>query len=249
MARFKIKLANQVIGIDTKHIRSYGLCRRFFTDDEEDFQITITQEDLVRARGKHKALYGENTDPWDGFLEFSILFEKVSERIIDYGAFAFHGAVIGLNGEAYLFTAPSGTGKTTHILKWINNCPKAIVINGDKPFIKISESKQPYVCGTPWSGKENLYTNIMMPLKAIIIMERSEKNYMEKVSYIDSFPVLLQQVYRPYNEDRMRKTLKMMRQLEPTVEFWRFHFNNYKEDCFSTAYNSLISGEHPADFD
>ena len=139
-----------------------------------------------------------------------------------------------------MFTAPSGVGKTTHILKWLDHCPDAFVVNGDKPFILVPPDKgQPLVFGSPWSGKENMYTNTTVPLKSIILMERSEDNHIEQISFAEAFPSLFQQVYRPDEPEKMQMTLHLLQALTPSVSFWRFQCNNFKEECFQVAYSAL----------
>lgn len=96
------------------------------------------------------------------------------------------------------------------------------------------------VCGSPWAGKENMYTNAMVPLKSIILIERSEYNYIEQISFTEAFPFLLQQVFRPDEEEKARKTIRLMQHLHPAVSFWRFKCNNFKDDCFDVAYNALV---------
>ena len=142
--------------------------------------------------------------------------------------------------ETYIFSAASGTGKTTHICKWLRHLPKAFVVNGDKPFLKFKNDGTVLACGSPWAGKENLYTNTMVPLKAIVLMERAEENHIEQISFAEAFPFLLQQIYRPINEEKMRKTLQMLQRLSLAVTFWRFQCNNYKDDCFDVIYNALV---------
>ena len=80
----------------------------------------------------------------------------------------------------------------------------------------------------------------MVPVKAIIIMERSENNHIERISFSESFLYLLQQVYNPEDEEKMRKTLRLMQQMSSSVSFWHFQFNNFKEDCFDVAYRALV---------
>ncbi len=99
-------------------------------------------------------------------------------------------------------------------------------------------------CGSPWGGKENYYINTMVPLKSIILMERAEDNCIEQISFAEAFPALLSQVFHPDDEDKTRKTLRLMQRLHPSVSFWRFRFNNYKDDCFDVAYNALV-GKRP----
>lgn len=241
MAHCRIAVANQIVDIETIYARSCALCQRFYTECPADIYVSITREDIEQSKEEHRSIYGQDTDPWDGYIEFSIVLRKISEALIDYDTFTFHGAAIGLNEQAYLFTAPSGTGKTTHIMKWLGKCSDAIVINGDKPFIKIiNEKTQPLVFGSPWAGKENLYTNTSLPLKSIILMERADNNHIEKISFNQAFTFMLKQIYRPSDENKMRKTLRLLKQMENRVSFWHFKCNNFKEDCFDVAYNALV---------
>ena len=117
-------------------------------------------------------------------------------------------------------------------------------MNGDKPFIIVRQAGElPLACGSPWAGKENLQTNAMVPLKSIVLLERAEENRMERVSFGQAFPFLLQQVYHPENEEKMRKTLRLMQRMSSAVSFWRFQCNNFKDDCFDVAYNALVKGQ------
>ena len=129
-------------------------------------------------------------------------------------------------------------------MQWLDHLPGAFVVNGDKPFIKFQEDGvKPLVCGSPWGGKENLYTNTMVPLKSIILMEHAEGNHIKQIPFTEAFPILLQQTYRPDDTEKMRKTLRLMQRLNPTVSFWRFQCNNFKGDCFEVAYSALVGGE------
>ena len=154
-----------------------------------------------------------------------------------------HGAVIALDDQtSFMFTAKSGTGKTTHIRKWLENAPGAFVVNGDKPLIKIADTEA-IAYGTPWCGKEHLNTNIGVPLRAIVLMERSEDNAIEEITFSQAFPTLLQQTYRPADADKMRKTLSLLSALNGKMKFYRFRFNNLKPDAFRVSYEAL-TGKH-----
>ena len=95
-----------------------------------------------------------------------------------------HGAVVAWKNQGYLFTAPSGTGKSTHLALWKKYLgDQAEVINGDKPILKVTEDEV-WVYGTPWAGKEQWQVNKKVALKGICFLERGEKNSIQK---IDSF--------------------------------------------------------------
>ena len=111
-------------------------------------------------------------------------------------------------------------------------------MNGDKPLIRLTET-QAIACGTPWCGKENQGENAMVPLKAIVLMERGEGNKMEEVTFGRAFPFLLQQTYRPSDPVKMKKSLTLLSKLNGRVRFYRFVFNNMKDDAFSVSYQAL----------
>lgn len=72
----------------------------------------------------------------------------MAKNIVKYDGFVIHGACILYKDNAYLFIAPSGTGKTTHIRLWIKHLRDLVIINGDKPIIRLINTL-PYIYGTP----------------------------------------------------------------------------------------------------
>ena len=243
MSQFKVKIAGHVAEIESIHIRSQAICLDFLTEEPSEFKIQVKQQDIEKEREAYIKKYGDCTF-WDSTLETFALHALLSTKLIDYGAFMMHGAAVAYENNAYIFSAKSGTGKTTHVLQWMRNLPKARIINGDKPIIATrTDNPKPMVCGSPWGGKENYYTNTMVPLKSIILMERAEDNHIEQISFTEAFIPFLQQVYHPENEEKMRETLRMMQHISPAVSFWRFRCNNFKDDCFDVAYNALVRGQ------
>ena len=136
------------------------------------------------------------------------------------------------------FAAKSGTGKTTRLLLWQQTLGSRVrPVNGDKPILRVC-GEQVYACGTPWSGKENLNTNIMLPLKAICILERDSTNHIERIGMSDALPVLLQQIYRPARADAMRRTLQIVRDLGEKVSLYRLGCN-MDEEAAAVAYAGM----------
>lgn len=235
-----IGVAGLIIEIQAHFFRTQKACLPFAVDGQPDFSAQCTMEDFDEAAAAYENEYHCEA-PSDVSLEMAAMLDVVSNKTIDYDVILIHGAVIDVFGEAFLFTGKSGIGKTTHIKKWVEYCPDCKVVNGDKPFIKINKNgTPPLACGSPWAGKENMYTKTMVPLKSIIIMERSEENNLQPISFSEAFPTLLQQVYRPRDEKKMRKTLHLMQRLSADVSFWRFRCNNFKNDCFDVAYSALV---------
>lgn len=239
MSTFNIEIANYVIEIETIHVRSFAVCRDFICNGKEpDFRVRVLQKDIDNDTREYMLLHNTNNKPWEGIIEVYTLLRKVAENLVDFDVLLMHGAAISVNNESFIFTGKSGIGKSTHVSKWLNSIEDVTVINGDKPFILIGDT--PMVCGSPWAGKENMYSNTMSPLKAIIFLERSDNNCIYEISLSEAFPLLLQQVYRPRDIDKLRKTFELLKTLGDKVSFFYFKINNYKNDCFEVAYNELF---------
>jgi hypothetical protein len=122
----------------------------------------------------------------------------------------FHGSAIAVDGEAFIFTAKSGTGKSTHARLWRQKFgERAIMVNDDKPMLRIGSDKVT-VCGTPWNGKHHLDTDIEIPLKAICIIYQSKENHIERIPFYEALPILMEQSYMPKGDADMGKLLEFM---------------------------------------
>ncbi len=245
MNSYRLKIADHILEVVMPFRTSRRNLVEFLSNDQPEIQIVFGDEIIIDK----ESVYGEKDDllGWQGNVDISALLQRIADEYIDFDTLLMHGAAIAYENQAYIFTAPSGTGKTTHIAKWLDNCSDAFVINGDKPFIKFSDNGRPLVYGSPWAGKENEFANTMVSLKAIIFLERNEDNSIYKISFAEAFPVLLKQIYRPANEEKMRKTLKLIQKLNTGVSFWHFNCNNFKDDCFAVAYNALVCVDKKGD--
>ena len=129
----------------------------------------------------------------DAFIESIMVYRKIAEVMPAYDTFLFHGSAIAVDGLAYLFTAKSGTGKSTHTYLWREMLgTRAIMVNDDKPLIRITGDKAT-IYGTPWQGKENIGNNISVPLKAVCLLERAERNHIRAITKGEAYAMLLQQ--------------------------------------------------------
>ena len=106
-----------------------------------------------------------------------------------------HGSSIFYKKSAIIFSAASGTGKSTHTKLWLKNT-LAVHINDDKNLI-LRDGNELFLCGNPWSGKHFLDNNITAPLRAVVYIERNETNKIEKIDELESLKRLLGQVVRP----------------------------------------------------
>lgn len=101
-----------------------------------------------------------------------------------------HASVIRNDGYGYLFTAPSGTGKSTHTHLWYKNIPGSDLMNDDNPVVRIVDGKV-RIYGSPWSGKTPCYRNIWAPVGAITRIEQRPENSIRRMKPVEAFATLL----------------------------------------------------------
>lgn len=205
----------------------------YFTDylsnESPLFSVSANRENLEFERNQNKRLYGADNPSIsafpDHYLESLALLRLITRQLLDYQVMLFHGAVVANNGKAYLFTAPSGTGKTTHMRLWLKQLPDAYVLNGDKPFLKVETDGAIKACGGPWRGKEELGCNEILPLEAICILERSSENHISPISPKDAIDTLVRQSSIPDGGEAMVKVFRLLDMISWNVRLFRLGCN------------------------
>lgn len=239
---FRIALAGQVIGVSALYEQTRTFCKNYLTDAPASFEVAVTPADIAFEREKsdrEAAVEGHAPGNFsDEYLETLALYRKIVERLLEWDTLLFHGSCISVDSKAYLFTAKSGTGKTTHTRLWMQQFgDRAVMVNGDKPLLHVSNTGVT-VYGTPWDGKEHLSTNTSCPLKALCILTRSETNHIERISKKEALPMLCQQVYRPETPATLAKMLALVDRLGSSVPLYRLGCNMEPEAAL-VAYHGI----------
>ena len=237
------KIAERNIAVSSLHNEVHCLCADYRSlDASPDFSVQTTQEDIDFEREKsarEDEIEGIPVRQFtDGYLETLAVYRKIAERMPDYDTILFHGSCVAVDRVGYLFTAKSGTGKSTHTRLWRELLrERAVMVNDDKPLIRMTDAGA-VICGTPWDGKHRLSTSIAVPLKALCILERAEKNTIRKISAAEAYPMLLQQAYRPLDSMALDKTLTLIDRLAASVSLWRLGCNTEIEAA-RAAYETM----------
>ena len=234
MTNFKIKLADTVIFAECIYESTKNFCQAFLTECEKaDISLRITEEDIDFEQKKSiKEQELEGIEPIvfsNAYLETLALYRKIADSIIEFDTLLFHGSALALDGIGYIFTAKSGTGKSTHTRLWREAFgDRVVMINDDKPLIKITDSGCK-VYGTPWCGKHNLGSNLSAPLSAIVSLERSDVNKIEQADKRILFPKILSQTYRTKNPQRLAKTLALVDKMLNSISVYSLGCNMNSE--------------------
>lgn len=240
------KIAERIIEITSVHEDIHTLCKDYLFPANPDFSVVTTQEDIKFEREKSAKEDEAKEMPVrqfsDGYLETLAVYRKISEKMPDYDTILFHGSCVAVDGVGYLFTASSGTGKSTHAKLWRELLgDRAVMVNDDKPLIRLTDDGA-IVYGTPWDGKHRLSSNISVPLKALCVLMRFEKNIINPITPSQAYATLMQQTYRPADSMAMIKTLRLIDKLSSSVSFWMLGCN-MEIEAAKVAYEAMRGQE------
>lgn len=242
MTDFTIALAGRAIAVSALFESTRQFCKAYLAEGDADFSVAVTQSDLDFEREKSERedlLEGLPVRQFpDWYLETLAVYRKIADRMLDFDTLLFHGSAISVDGEGFLFTAKSGTGKSTHTRLWRQTFgDRAVMINDDKPLLRVLED-QVLVCGTPWDGKHRISTNACVPLKGICVLSRAAENHIEPVSVAQALPMLLQQSYRPSDPAAMAKLLSLLERISKRTGLYSLGCN-MEQEAAEVAYNGM----------
>lgn len=145
--------------------------------------------------------------------------EAFYAKLLQFSGLLMHASCVEKDGQAYLFSAKSGTGKSTHTNLWLQAFAGSRVINDDKPAVRRIDGKF-CACGTPFSGKFDISENVQTPIRALVFLERGAENKIEPIPAAQAIPLFLSQTLRPPKKEAMVQMLDLLGNLlESTPAF------------------------------
>ncbi len=213
----KYKIAGVIFNAEFKSPQLIKLCQnyQYSGDESAEFSITIDQEEL---QSEHEKTPSFSFSATESYLAYC----KLNEYFIARGkGLLFHSTAIAVDGKAYLFTADSGVGKSTHASFWRQLLgDRAVMINDDKPLLTV-ENGIIYANGTPWQGKHRLGNNVKVPVKAICLIERGEKDQISSCSASEMVVTILRQTILPKTEEQMNNLFAIMELILKGVSLYK----------------------------
>lgn len=163
---------------------------------------------------------------------------KFYEGLLDFNGFLLHSSAVVLDGKAYLFSATSGTGKSTHTELWLKVFgDRARILNDDKPAVRVIGGRV-YASGTPWSGKVDLSVNETVPIAGICFLERAKENSICEISAKEALPRLLEQTIKPKDAKMFDKLCAILDEVFKNVKVFKLGCN-ISEEAVQVAYNAM----------
>lgn len=187
--------------------------------DTFDFQLESSWQ---RLKNKHPNL----DDDMGEYISTGFNFYK---ELLRYDGIMLHSSAVVVDGKAYLFTADSGVGKSTHTQLWLKHLgERAYILNDDKPAIRLINSIW-YAYGTPWSGKNDISQNIGVPIGGIAILNRAAANKIIPFSGPEAISLLMKQLNRPKAKTDCEAFLFLLDKLLTIVPVWKLECNKELE--------------------
>lgn len=153
-----------------------------------------------------------------------------ARALMEHDGFQLHASSVILDGKAYLFSAYSGTGKSTHTEKWVRLFG-ARYLNDDKPALRLIDGIWT-AYGTPWSGKHDISSPEGAPVGAVVFLERGDKNQILPIQPAKAVPFLLAQISRVHPRAHTERMLELADSFLRSVPVWMLTCRNDDEAAY-----------------
>lgn len=236
----------KIAGVTYEIEYQYSYIEKMFRDYVIEYDETNNREDIIKICCTDNDIHG-NAELFPqgasvSYMEYLCIMDKIASMLPSQGMILMHGAAIEYEGKGYIFTAPSGTGKSTHISLWKKYLgDKVIVINGDKPELTFDDCKV-YIHGAPWCGKEGWQTNKSTTLAGICLLRRGEQNKINKINpgqYIEFF---IEQFYFGKGDNVILNVIDIFHKIAKRVPFYLLECN-ISEEAAKCSFEALTGKE------
>ena len=226
------RIADFLWDIEARYDTVPRACASYRVEDgKADFVIRVTEEMLMEEHQKMP----ENSL---SYTENICVCRAVCNTASAHGAILLHAATVMAGCKAYAFSAPSGTGKSTHIRLWKSVYGDAVtILNGDKPLLREKDGEL-IAYGTPWCGKEGWNTNAKAPLAGLCFLERGEENKIRRLSPSEAVDRVFRQMLKPKDARGVAETLRLADLMIRKIPVFLLSCN-ISEEAARLSYGSL----------
>lgn len=210
-----VKFAGIPLALKLKYTAYLPDFELFMTDEKPLMTVKIDKDELdflvQQYQYEHNATY----------IEYTELCRRTSDALLPFDRAVYHGLSFYWQNRAWLITAPSGTGKTTHYLQWKRQFKDELTImNGDKPIISL-ENEKIIVNPSPWHGKEGMHRSTTAELAGIVLLAQSDSNTMRLLSKREAAaPLYAQVLYSAQNPGQVADACKIVSAMIESVPVW-----------------------------
>lgn len=152
-----------------------------------------------------------------------------------------HASAFTVNDYTILLSAPSGVGKSTQTNYFKEVYDNIILINEDKPLLKIINGEC-YVIGSPWSGKDVINSNIIKKVDGIFFLNQADKLEIINLDSSQKVRLIFKNIQRPIYQELIGPLSKQIDDLIKKVNIYQFDcVNNISSSKFLYNYMEEIN--------
>lgn len=214
-------------------------CQEYRFDDAES---GIGADIIIRTDLFRPEAWVNFSREWRHYCETGVDFQV---SIMNFDGIVLHASAVEYEEKIYLFSAPSGTGKSTHTRLWQTTFgPDVHVINDDKPALRFVDGKW-YAYGTPWSGRgPNM--NRKATLAGICFLKQAEENSIRRLSRAEAVQKIVWQTKRRFSElDKLDLMLSHVDKLVRQIPVYELE-NRPEPEAARLSYETMRRGAQEA---
>lgn len=202
---------------------------------EADIILDFTEEIIDKMIEKVPIVPRETAE----YMGTAIMFYN---KLLNHNGFLLHSSCINYHNKAYFFTADPGTGKSTHTGLWKKYIPEVQFINDDKPAIRLIDGKY-YACGTPWSGKTSLNSDVLVPVGGVALLKRGLVNTIAPSDNKKAVTFILQQTQVPSQNDALDRMVYLLDGFVKSTPIYELACD-MSEEAVKTSFEALTGEEY-----
>jgi len=196
-------------------------------DGDSNIDISISPGTLEAYKSKDRSYSFED-------YEYMSLGSNFYKKLLDFNGIMLHSSAVVVDNKAYLFSAASGTGKSTHTNFWLELFgDRAFILNDDKPALRILDDGI-YAYGTPWSGKNNISANKKVKVQAICIIKRDIVNSIRPMDSQNAFLRIYHSTVKKLSQEQALKSFQIINQIIKEIPI-------YELGCTPTIDAAILS--------
>lgn len=153
--------------------------------------VRLSDTDPTTVRGW---IYPDRTDALHRMAQLLDVSE-LEILLASMGIVSLHSSLVRYRDEAILFTAPSGTGKSTQADLW-EKYEHADILNGDRSLIRKADGRWT-AYGAPFAGSSQIFRNESAPIRSIVVLRQAPENTVESLPPAEAFRLIYSESILP----------------------------------------------------
>lgn len=173
-------------------------CLQYRETDRNHYELLLKKESSLTMRMLFRGMG----------LEFLM---ALNRRVI------LHSSYIAWKGKGIVFSAPSGTGKSTQAELWRKHRPGTEIINGDRSILTC-ERGIPEVYGLPLCGSSGIAVNKSFPLGAVVVLRQAKTNTVRRLGVREAVSLIYSECgLSLWNRDAAANVLDVVSEIAESV--------------------------------